>query len=189
MLSWANPVSVFSLLEVPSTKFSTLKDEDVSSSSPADVAKRSLTYFKSVDVLIQDLGKTLRDKTKRDYQAVWMERYARKVDRLPILNVDQELLQYGAKVGETFRSMALAKRQSGIRTGVRKSQTYGNYWYGGSYGYGVRNTGSVRRQIKQEEKGKATTMRFESWKAIEDATAEIRRRMTKEYQIEFKHFR
>ncbi len=93
---------VFSLLELPSTKFSTLKDEipdTPSSSSPSEASKAaaSKTYFKSVSVLIEDLRKTLGDT--RDNHAVWMERYGRKVDALPILNVDDNLLAWGASVG------------------------------------------------------------------------------------------
>jgi hypothetical protein len=60
---------------------------------------------------------------------VWIERYGRKVDALPILNVDDDLLAWGARVGETFRTMARAERASGIKSGVRKSSVYGNYQY------------------------------------------------------------
>ena len=87
------------MLELPSTKFSTLKDElpdTPSSSSPSEASKAaaSKTYFKSIAVLIEDLRKTLGDT--RDNHAVWMERYGRKVDALPILNVDETLLAWGA---------------------------------------------------------------------------------------------
>ena len=85
---------VFSLLEIPSTKFSTLKGEDVESPGSADqVAKKSKTYYSAVNTLIEDLRKTLEDT--RDNHAVWMERYARKVDRLPLLHVDKDLLGLG----------------------------------------------------------------------------------------------
>lgn len=178
-----------SLLEVPSTKFSTLKNEDISPGSPTALARASLTYYKSVTTLIDDLRETLDDT--RDNHAVWMERYGQKIDRLPILNVDEDLLAYGAKVAETFRVMALAKRASGIRSGVRKSRIYGNYQYTGygsqygGYAYGVRKSSHVRSQIGREEAAKASKVRFTSWKEIEGATAAIRRDMTKRYQIEF----
>ena len=181
---------VFSLLEIPSVKFSTLKGEipdTPSSSSPSEASKSaaSKTYFKSIAVLIEDLRKTLGDT--RDNHAVWMERYGRKVDALPILNVDDDLLAWGARVGETFRTMALAERASGIKSGVRKSSVYGNYQYNyDQNGYGsARSTPSVKAQIDTEEKAQAKAVRFNSWKEIEDATAAIRKDMTKRYQVEF----
>ena len=182
---------VFSLLELPSTKFSTLKDElpdtpsDATTPSPAAKGAASKAYFKGVTVLIEDLRKTLGDT--RDNHAVWMERYGRKVDALPVLNIDEDLLAWGARVGETFRVMALAERSGGIKAGVRKSGVYGNYQYNyDQNGYAnFRTTGSVRYQIDSEEKAQAKAVRFNNWKEIEDATAAIRKDLTKRYQTEF----
>lgn len=182
---------VFSILEIPTTKFSELKDEDLSPGSPEKVAQASLTYFKSVTVLTDDLRKYLQ--TNRDNHIVYNERYARKIDRLPILNVDEDLLAYGSKVAETLRGVALAKRAAGSRTGVRNSSVYGSYSYNyntsnnsnnNNY-YGRRSNASVKIQNRAEEQSKATGVRFNSWKDIEDSTAAIRREMTKRYQIEF----
>ena len=178
---------LFSLLEIPSTKFSTLKDEDVEAekSSASLTTKTSKAYFRSVTALIDDLRKTLSDT--RDNHAVWMERYGRKVDALPILNVDEALLAYGANVGETFREMAIAQRAAGIKSGVRKSSVYGNYQYDyDQNGYGsARPTTSVTAQITAEERSQAKAVRYKSWKEIEDATAAIRKDLTKRYQTEF----
>lgn len=176
---------LFSLLEIPTTKFSTLKSEDVEKSSPSLISQASKLYFKSVTILIEDLRKTLGDS--RDNHAIWMERYGRKVDALPILNVDAALLAYGANIGETFRAMALAERGAGIKSGVRKSSVYGNYQYNyDQNGYGsARTTPSVKAQIDTEEKAQAKAVRYTSWKEIEDATAAIRKDLTKRYQTEF----
>jgi len=177
---------VFSILEIPSTKFSELKDEDVSPGSPENVAQASLTYFKSVTVLIDDLRKYLQ--TNRDNHIVYSERYARKIDRLPILNVDDDLLAWGSQVAETLRGVALAKRAAGSRTGVRNSSVYGSYSYNydsNNNAYGARSNASVKIQNRAEEHSQATGVRFNSWKEIEDSTASIRREMTKRYQIEF----
>lgn len=182
---------VFSLLELPSTKFSTLKDDvpetasESSVASPTAKAAASKSYYKGVTVLIEDLRKTLGNT--RDNHMVWMERYARKVDALPVLNVDEDLLAWGAKVGEAFRNMALAQRTSGIKAGVRKSSVYGNYQYGyNGSGYSTtRGSQSVRSQIDTEEKSQARNVRYNTWKEMEDASAAIRKEMTKRYQVEF----
>jgi len=162
-----------------------LKDEDTSPGSPEKVAQASLTYFKSVSVLIDDLRKYLR--TNRDNHSVYSDRYARKIDRLPILNVDDDLLAWGSNVAETLRGVALAKRAAGTRAGVRNSSVYGSYSYNydSNNAYGTRSNTSVKIQNSAEEQSIATGVRYNSWKEIEDSTAAIRREMTKRYQIEF----
>jgi len=183
---------IFSLLEIPTTKFSSHKDKQPETTSQESVGQASLAYYKSVTALIEDLNKTLHDT--RDNHAVWMERYGKRIDRLPIMNVDEELLDWGAKVAETFRSMGLAVRNSGIRTGVRRSKVYRNYdSVNLSYGNGVnyyytdRATAKAKDQnaILMEEQSKAKTVRYESWKEIQDESARIRREMTQRYQLEF----
>jgi hypothetical protein len=180
---------VFSLLELPSTKFSTLKDAEPAGDSVEGIGKASQAYFQSVSTLLDDLRKefeTNRD-ARRSWASVYLERYGRKIDRLPILNVDEELLAYGANVGETLRSMSVAQKSGAVTAGARKSQVYGAYQYNyDSNGYyGTRSTQSVRTQIDREEQSKARVVRFESWKELEDATSAIRKKMTATYQLEF----
>lgn len=188
-----------SLIELPSTKYDDYESGDTASGtgtnepvvdSAEQMKQNSQVYFKSVTTLIDDLRETLSDT--RDNHALWFERYARKIDRLPILNVDEELLAYGAMVGETFRQIALAKRGAGIKSGVRKSAIYSNYYYpttGGSVTYGYdsvgRKSSSMRNEINRQEQAKASKVRFESWNEIENATAAMRKTMTQKYGVEF----
>lgn len=177
---------VGSLVEMASTKFSDLKDVDPAKEGSSDVVQATLQYYHSIDKLIEDLRHTLEDT--RDNHAVWMERYGRKVDALPILNVDTDLVSWGANVAETFREMGLAKRRSGIKQGVRKSAVYGDYSYGyNAYGYyeSYRPEASVKNQIRREEEAQAKAVRYNDWKEIEDTRAEIRRKMTVKYNVEF----
>ncbi len=174
---------VASLLEVPSTKFSDLKDVEPAEEGSTDYVQASQAYYTSVAALIADLRQSLSNN--RDNHALWMERYGRKIDALPILNVDNDLLTWGASVSETFRSMGIAERSAGVRQGVRKSQVYGDYSYSGDGYYNYRPESSRKNEIKREEEAKATLMRFDSWKAIEDSQAEIRRTMTQRYGVEF----
>ncbi len=178
---------VGSLLEIPSTKFSDLKDVKPVEAGTPDYVKTSQAYYKSVASLIDGLRKTLKDE--RDNHAVWMERYGRKVDALPILNVDEDLLGWGAQVAETFRAMSLAEKNANVSAGVRKSAVYTGYsysGYGNGYGYySYTNGGLAKSQIDRQEKSVATKMRFESAKELDDATAAIRRTMTQKYGVEF----
>ena len=181
---------LFSLLELPSSKFSDLKDESPGDSGDTQsMVKSSQAYFKSVSTLLDDLRKEFRTNrdARKSYAAVFMERYGRRIDRLSILNVDEDLLAYGARVAETLRSASISKRMAGVRSGVRKSQVYGNYSYnynGNGY-HSARKSSSVRTQVRREEQAKASQVRFESGKEIADATAAIRKTMTRKYMVQF----
>lgn len=171
-----------SLLQLPTTKFSDLESAQPAAPGAPDYTLRSQQYFRAVSALIDDLNKTLKEN--RDNHAVWMERYGQKVDALPILNVDDELLSWGASVGETFRTMALAQRSAGIRQGVRKSSVYGSYTDANGY-YTNRPVANERNEIRRQEDAQASKVRFESWKEVEDSRAAIRRTMTQKYGVEF----
>jgi len=181
---------VFSLLELPTSKFSSVSEASLGSSGSMDaVAKASRTYFASISTLLDDLRHEFEtSKDARSTQgSLYMDRYARRIDRLPILNVDEDLLAYGANVAETLRDASVSSKMSGVRTGVRKSQVYGNYAYeydDNGY-YAARSTSSIKTQITREEQAAAKSVRFNNWKEIEDATAAIRQSMTGKYMIQF----
>lgn len=199
-MSEAGQRRVFSVVEIPSTKFSSLKDqvsEDNEPPSESKIREASLTYFKSTEVLIRDLRRDLRGNKA---SAAVMERYARKIDRMPILNVDNDLLDYGAQLAEGLRSMALAKREGGIQygtqtAGMRQSGGSGsNYGYGDYYiGYGSRGdlyegakqSAADRAAIKASAMAESNQARVEGFKAIDQQTAAIRRQMTQKYGVEF----
>ncbi len=202
---------LFSLLEVPTTKFSELDEESSDDHTPSagDMAENSQVYFKSVQSLLDDLrGDRSKQDTRGGRDGVWMERYARKIDRLPILYVDEDLLEFGSNSAETLRIMAGARRSAGLSAGSQKAAVrtssdvggggyggaYGGGYYNYSYGYGGAGYGGVsgatsaekdRNQITRQAQNKATGKKVEGWRLIEDATASIRREMTKRYGIEF----
>jgi len=192
---------VFSVIEIPSTKFSSLKDapqgedEEVPESL---IRESSLTYYLSTDVLIKDLRRDLRGNKA---SSAVMERYARKIDRMPILNVDDELLDYGSQLADTLRGMALSKRQGGIQAGTQtagmregsRSGSYSNYYGGSGYGYrgggdrlaGAKDSAARRSSIKAQAMAESKQMRVEGFQLIDDHSAAIRRTMTKKYGVEF----
>ena len=196
---------VFSVIEIPSTKFSSLKDEPQAEDGEVPeslIRESSLTYFRSTEVLIKDLRRDLRGNKA---SSAVMERYARKIDRMPILNVDDELLDYGSQLAQTLRGMALSKRQGGIQAGAQTAGmgegssnrgSYSNYNYGyGGTGYGVAASGdrlagakdsaARRSSIKAQAMAESKQMRVEGFQLIDEHTATIRRSMTKKYGVEF----
>jgi len=190
----------FSVVEIPSTKFSTLKDaKPGGDEKPPEslVREASLTYYKATDVLIRDLRHDLRGNKA---SSAVMERYARKIDRMPILNVDDELLDYGSQLAEGLRGMALSKRQGGIQAGVqtagmRNSGSYSGY-NDSSYGYGfggtagdrlsgAKDSAANRSAIKASAMAESKQARIAGFKDIDSRSAAIRRQMTQKYGVEF----
>jgi hypothetical protein len=171
---------VFSIIELPSAELGASETPDsaaASATSESQARDRSQAYFKSTLVLLDDLRKGLKD-TKAT--TAWMERYARRIDELPVLHVDAELLDYGDKLAETLRIMSLSKREAGIRAGVRAGENGGYY-----YGVDAYTSAADRSQARSEEMAVASDVRVQGWKLIDDATADIRRKMTQKYSVEF----
>ncbi|MCU0958513.1 MAG: hypothetical protein MUF48_00280 [Pirellulaceae bacterium] len=168
-----------------------------------------------IDDLIEQYFQDLRDKEpqKIAQYGIWFEKYARKIDNLPLVNVDDEMLTYGAYVSQQLRNAAAAIQGIGIRSRVRQveaaqatgdavpgyygSAYNGGYAYGGNYYYGgpgrsgnylqegLRQQQMARTQVKVQEKAAGTTAARAIVRDIETATATVRREMTKKYNIEF----
>ena len=132
--------------------------------------------------------------------------YAAKIDDLPMLNVDDELLKYGATISSTLRAISVNAGKAGMQQKVLSANaqealvgTPGNYY--GAYGYNrwgavrgytyyrpnfayVSNYGQITNLMAAgvaDEKA----MRDQTWKNIDDSSAQIRRKMTAKYQVEF----
>lgn len=146
-------------------------------------------YYKSLMRMIDDVrvpkGKTI------GATRLWMDRYAKKIDRLPILGVDEDLVNLGAYVAGNLRFAANAYRDAGIQyssqrgsTATGKRYSYGNY---GSFRYtaaeseGSKQNAAIYRQIHSQ----AASQRLDIWRDIGEETAKIRRLLTQRYNVEF----
>ncbi len=154
------------------------------------VGRTSQKYCKSIRVVLDDLQKTL--KNTKDNHALWFERYGRKIDDLPKLNVDPELLDYSAKVSSSLRYQGQVQRMSNIHAGTRTAQSGANYtraegYVGpyGAYGWYKSTDPQATNTIRTEENEAAKEVRFSEWKQIEDGLSAMRRKMTEKYQLEF----
>ncbi len=179
------------------------------------VVVSSQHYFKSVVSLTDDL----RDKSPSGgfktagQKGMWYGKYAKKIDRLPMANVDTELLDFGSYVSSALRGAQQSMQSVGAQTrarevNVRVPEQYvnsawtGNRWgrygaYGGGGWYGGYTTEyytpQEERNMQQRE---LTTIRTEErvrgygeanniMVEVDNATADIRRRMTEKYQVDF----
>ena len=187
---------ILSMLEVPTTKFSSLKGQNTDEATGDVMAQNSLAYFKSITKLTADLEKNSKSSRGDNY---WMDRYAKKIDQLPILHVDPDLLDFGQKTVETFRVMSGARKSANMSAGVRQSNIVSSGGTGGydGYNYGYRNSGyyngranarstmSSMNTAKLEEAAGASSTKIEGFRLINNATSEMRRLMTERYNIEF----
>lgn len=192
-LSSAAMRRILSLVEPPNPDFDPASDADTAAPSEPDVAAISKDYFDSVSTLVDDL-ETTSAKYKND--SVWFDRYADKIDRLPILHVDPELVDFGLKTAETLREMSYRRKTNRARTGQQNSRLRAS---GSGTDYGYTNRYGVRSSYYDQDvdAGRAVTAnqsisnsqnaitRIEGFKLIQDAESEIRRTMTTRYEIEF----
>jgi hypothetical protein len=179
------------------------------STPPDPKATASYTYYRSLSTLLDELGGSKDTKTvsKRAY---WYQLYAQKIDGLPLLNVDPEVLDFGAKVGQTLRLMAnvgkIAQSQNAViqanqvdNLPIMVPTTYGygggwaaGPWSGGGWGWSntvmqsadfsnYRQIGNMCAQNANTEKA----FREATWKNINDGMFELRRKMVDKYKMEF----
>ncbi|MES2793903.1 MAG: hypothetical protein V4719_30095 [Planctomycetota bacterium] len=160
----------------------------------------SQKYLASIQSLLDELKGTMR----RDTIAEMSEKYAHKIDSMPMLNVDPDLLTFSANVSGSLRYQAQVKREAGLRTGVRASiptytaRTFNTESYGRAYnGYGSPYYGSYgsytsyRRDIPDtlgiavQEQAPATQLRISEWRQIDDGMVAIRRKLTERYMANF----
>lgn len=206
-----------SILELPASLGSAM---DVAESSGSANAPETLTrlasqqYYKSVDSLLADLRR--ERSNKKTYTAgsvaMWYDKYARKIDNLPILNVDDDLLTYGRDVAELLRGGEMSLKAVGMRSSIRQgsneldSNNYNSFYqqnpgydgFGGFGGYragyaagysdpyqATRERGRTDSIIRSQERTLGAASAQQMWQDIETATADIRRVMTKKYNVEF----
>lgn len=208
---------IFSLLDAPPELHSAAA---ATPSQAQDIDKQyaalaSQQYFKSVTSLLNDLtGKRKSDEFVTWGQVgLWFEKYAGKIDQLPILHVDPELVDWGANVSAQLRQAETAMKGIGAKTGYRLATTpdvqaysvrtataygagvgpYGGYRAGGAYAYqyaynpklSLALTGQQDAQIRTEERIRGNTSANLIMQGLQAETGEIRRKMTEKYQVEF----
>jgi hypothetical protein len=173
-----------SLLELPSMEFDK-SDETVDSENPMLYATQN--HFKAVNKMLDDLLAKKIDTKSYSQLGTWVGIYAKRIDRLPLLNVDAEMQEYSAGVADDLRTIAQSIKGSRIRTGMQISglssepvalSTYDGY-------YGNREVAAERRSIRAQERGTSELDAGKIADQIRADTSKIRRIMTDRYKVEF----
>jgi hypothetical protein len=184
--------------------------QKVTSPSERDpMAYATYDHFKETQVLIADLRKTRNPALGSSGQcALWYDKYAKKLDQLPIVNVDPELLDFTQELAVSLRGLAGTYRQVGINSaqysgnptsqwrGGYTGRSYGGYGYSGGYGYrggygpgrfvAAKKTGpSPRATAKRLGRASASQTRSEKFQTLDEGMAKMRRSLTEKYHMEF----
>ncbi|QDV32725.1 hypothetical protein [Tautonia plasticadhaerens] len=157
-------------------------------------------YLDDVQTLLDDLED--KDDTQRQI-ALWCDRYADKIDHLPILGVDPEVVDFGAKISITLRNLAAsakgvklniaargtteaAQGGTGFGVGAVGYGAYGGYY---GYGYGMSIEGGTSKvamnRITRQENIKAISQQSQVWAVMKTEEANLRRTLTQRYGVEF----
>jgi len=171
------------------------KTEVSASDEPADSGTRMLTgtkkYFESVNRIVRDV-RNFKCKTFGE-KALWNDRQARKVDNLPTLDVDEDMIVFGEQVARLLRGAGVDIRGANISAGMQKSRGggttsgwgydgYGNAYYGT---YVINSDVGENRQLAAQARGEGASSQIDAIAQIDELTGQMRRGMTKKYNTQF----
>jgi hypothetical protein len=164
--------------------------EAAAPSSPGNLqVTASKKYYDRITERLKDLRVELRGAQKAKFAQKMLNDASHEIDRLPVLNVDEELLAYGAGVSSSLRGMRNLSKTAGLDYQYRTAQIQGNassgygYGYGGFYGGG--SVAGATTSTYRQETALLQANELEVLNMLEEKTAEIRRKMTLKYQVEF----
>jgi hypothetical protein len=187
---------ILSLIQAPAPAAGTVADTFPPDEDPTIFASKH--YFRSVQSLLVEL-KDMNNKAYHSGQIIkWYETYAKKIDQLPMHNVDKELLQYGAATSNKLRMLGSSLYGQNIQTNLLNSYKrtevyawsggygyYGNAWGGYGPGMWAQSNAADVSTAKAENVAKGRTDRQKVWVSIDQDTAEVRRAMVDKYKTEF----
>lgn len=156
--------------------------EPAGNSKAAQASKR---YFTSVQRVLSECRDTKGLSVAE--RGVFNDKLSRKIDQLPMLNVDKELLDYGANVAQLIRGAGLAIRSANVAAGGQKAVSSSSYAWGG-YGYGgfaVNNNVAYNETLTRQAHAEGMQSHIANMQQVDTLTAEIRRKMVEKYMIEF----
>jgi hypothetical protein len=174
-------------------------EPDAAEASEPDVAKASQEYYRAVmeilDNIQQKLG-TGSEGASLARTAAWLKRDARRIDRLPILHVDEELVRWSGEVSSALSEIGSMANVGSLRTRSRTVAMQSTY-VGGST---VAGTGGRSRRIRRaqnraisgqrqaaamEEKVNVYEQAEQAWQALRGTAAKMRVDLTNRYGVEF----
>jgi hypothetical protein len=145
-------------------------------------------YFDSVMLILDEYRKKPELKNLNHY-ATWFDLHARKIDALPVIGIDEEMLAFGQHVTDQFREISVTLRSAEMSKTMRTT-SYQNYTYGYRYGrwggYGEHWDNSRNRAIAASlERQQGKNLAREILDEVDDRAGHMRQAMSKKYGINF----
>lgn len=142
----------------------------------------SKAYFDKTSEFIKDVR--TRPASSTSSRARWNGVVARRIDELGTLNVDPDLIAYGAAVSQALRGNMLAIQQTNLAYAASGMPAYNNYYgnYGDVYSYYDLNDLS-RSNVTSKAQGNMTFSA--TMAAIEQLESDTRRKLTEKYKVQF----
>lgn len=190
-LSMSGLRKVFTLIDLPTAIPHELdpRAELTEEQKLARSKQATLRRFRATEQLLGDLRGSKQSKSfGPGEQAVWFDKYAKKIEQLPTLYVDKDLVEYCDDIVLRLRVQATRYRMVGMST-VGYSSNSNAFWtyFGNCYSgiYTVHKQMSDRDWARRIERSAAAADKFQQFEAIDQATVEIRRLLTERYMVEF----
>ena len=187
----------FSLIEQPTSALLATNEKPATPPQESNpVAYASKAYFQSINSILEDARKESSKAKTFGQSAMWFDGYARRIDKLSVLSVDPDLVNFGLGVATSFRDVSASLRGIGINSASRTAQIFQqtatsvnvNYGYGyggGSYYTEWRNVDGERRAVRAQERATGATNAREIIQLIQNEATKVRAAMSQKYQVNF----
>ena len=146
-------------------------------------------YYKRVADYVGDLRSNSDSASTFGSIALWYETYARKIDQLPVVGVDPELVAYAGNTANLMRQASMEIKGANYRKGVRQanaSPAPDNSNYNGGWGTSYSNAPNAeQRTARVEETATAGMSSAQIMQQIQSDTAAIRQKMSLKYKENF----
>ncbi len=158
------------------------------------VRRETKRYVQRINQLVDDIKSGRKDSSVQNY-VMYLDRYARKIDRMPATRVDPDITKLGKQIAENMNAMVSAfhdgaqraqSRQNEVTPDVRvraggipyRSVTtaYGRYYRYAPFGWAEVDTGATNRQREQitsQELQYATEQADKLMQQIEQSVTEM----------------
>lgn len=151
-----------------------------------DAKTKTLQYFKSVEELVNTVRKS--KTSSLSVYAKWFDRYARQIDDLSVLNVDEDVVEFGQNTADTFRQISGILLQGDYNRMTARTNAGDTGYYNNSYYRGYRsryNNRTYTRRVDADARMEGGNKAREVMRGLDSTAAKLRKELTQKYKIDF----
>lgn len=158
----------------------------------------SQRYYRSVIKVIDDIDRINRS-SKSSRSATWLDNFARRIDHLPTVGVERQLLEFGSRVSERIRALAASLRGQSVQVNAEQQTLVydvdytpgwaaASYWGAVGYGESSYKISSNLQEVRERQAAAVTAgsqQRIAIWNLITSDRAEVEKQMRDLHGDEF----